>query len=70
MHVPHGVFNMWLLSRNSLGYIVAGVVFALGFAVWYEMNEDFHLRDGAYIDVQGWLFGIFFGALWFYYGWG
>lgn len=63
-HIPVGGYNLWLLGKDT----VAGIVFAIGFVVLYEINEDWHLRDGAYIDTQGWLIGFFLYSLWLYRG--
>lgn len=59
IHIPIGMFQSWLTHKNA----TAGVLFALGF-MFYEINEDWHLRDGAYIDIQGALAGEVLQALW------
>ena len=58
LHIPVGVGIAWLAAFLPFA--------ALG-AVWmfrdYELNEDRHLRDGAYLDIMGALFGLFVGGV-------
>jgi len=46
-----------------LGYTYwwLGLIFACGFIV-YEVDESWHLHDGAFIDIKGWLWGIALGG--------
>ena len=53
MHLPLGVLTM------VMGILIAGWaagIFAVGFII-YETNEDWHLKDGAWIDIKGFLWG-------------
>jgi len=61
IHIPVGAFNAWLFvfgHSNGLGPSL-GIMFAFAFLICYEMNEDWHLKDGAWVDNQGWLVGYF-----------
>jgi hypothetical protein len=53
LHVPVGGFNAWLICREP----AAGVIFFLGFVI-YELNEDWRIRDQAWKDLAGWLWGF------------
>ena len=53
IHVPVGAFNAWLLHQEP----TAGIIFALFFLV-YELNEDWRIRDQAWKDLKGWLWGF------------
>ncbi len=52
LHLPVGAFNAWLFSQGP----ALGAAFLLMFAV-YELNEDMRLKDGAWKDIAGWLWG-------------
>ena len=41
--------------------IVYGVLFFMGFYI-YELNEDWHLKDGAWLDIYGWIVGFGIGV--------
>jgi len=41
---------------------VAAVLFFVGFMI-YELNEDYHLKDMAWIDIFGFLIGLPIGAI-------
>ncbi|MBA7561944.1 hypothetical protein ES708_03591 [subsurface metagenome] len=53
MHVPVGIFNVFCLYVG----IVFGVLFFTGFFI-YELQQDYRLKDGAYLDIFGWLIGF------------
>jgi len=54
IHIPVGA-AVPIFALNSL---VVSVLFTLSFLV-YELNEDvFHLKDRAYIDINGFLIGM------------
>jgi len=55
IHIPVGML---------IPFLAAGVaiVFGAGF-ILYELNEDWHLNDQAYIDLQGFLIGITVGQV-------
>ncbi len=57
IHIPVGLFNVFLLYVG----IVYGVLFFTGFYV-YELNEDWHLKDNAWLDIYGWLLGFGMGC--------
>ena len=58
IHIPVGLFNVFCLYVG----IVYGVLFFAGFFV-YELNEDWRLKDGAYLDIVGWLWGFAIGVI-------
>jgi len=53
MHIPVGLFNVFLAY---VGWIY-GLIFFGGFMV-YEVTEDWRLKDGAYLDIYGYLIGF------------
>jgi len=53
LHLPVGAFNAWLLTESP----AAGAIFFVGFLV-YELNEDWRIRDHAWKDLKGWLWGF------------
>lgn len=57
IHVPVGLFNVFCLYTG----IVYGIIFFAGFFV-YELNEDWHLKDNAWLDIYGWLVGFGIGV--------
>ncbi len=57
MHVPVGIFNVFCLYVG----IVFGVLFFAGFFI-YELQQDYRLKDGAYLDIFGWLIGFGLGV--------
>jgi len=55
LHVPAGTFNAWLFVWSAhLGWAFL-VVFLI-----YELSEDWRIKDKAYIDIIGWLWGFAF----------
>lgn len=59
LHMPVGI------STVAMGYCWwwLAVLFAAGFLA-YELNECQYLRDRAYKDIRGWLWGMFIA--WFF----
>lgn len=57
LHTVPGGFTAWLITQNP----VAGVLFFLGFMV-YELNEDWSIKDQAWKDLKGWLWGFALAA--------
>ena len=57
MHVPVGIFNVFCLYVG----VVFGVLFFTGFFI-YELQQDYRLKDGAYLDIFGWLIGFGLGV--------
>jgi len=53
IHIPVGLFNCFCLYVG----IVFGVLFFIGFFI-YELQQDYRLKDGAYLDIFGWLIGF------------
>ncbi|MBA7575294.1 hypothetical protein ES708_17115 [subsurface metagenome] len=53
IHMPVGIFNVFCLYVG----IVFGILFFTGFFI-YELQEDYRLKDGAYLDIFGWLIGF------------
>jgi len=54
-HAPVGAFNAWLFIWG----IHLGWAFLIVFLI-YELNEDWRIKDKAYIDIFGWLWGFAF----------
>ncbi len=61
IHIPVGLFNVFLLYVG----IEYGVLFFMGFFI-YEISEDFHLKDGAWLDIYGFLIGFGIGVVGLY----
>lgn len=57
LHIPVGIATALLVLVDSVLPLIA----TIGFVV-YEVNEDMHLKDGAYQDLAGWLVGVFIGS--------
>ena len=53
LHFPVGAFNVFLAYTN---WVVA-LLFLVGFFL-YELNEDMHLKDKAYLDIKGYCWGV------------
>ena len=62
MHTLVGFANIGVgIGITEAGYPILGAVIAGGFAygfVRYEINEQRDLKDKAYQDIKGWLFGL------------
>jgi len=58
LHIPLGLLTC------LLGYTAwwLGLTFACGF-ILYELNQDMHLSDEAFIDIKGWIWGVGIGGL-------
>jgi len=57
LHIPAGIFS-------AITFPV-GVLFCAAF-IFYEKNEDWHVRDEAWKDTFGYLVGLVFGTIgWF-----
>ena len=52
LHLPLGLLTC------LLGYVAwwLALIFAGGFII-YELDEDFHIRNGAFADIKGFLWG-------------
>ncbi len=57
IHIPVGLFNAFCVYVG----ILYGVLFFLGFFI-YEINEDGHLKDQAFLDIYGWIIGFGMGV--------
>jgi len=58
IHIPVGLANAFIAFVS--GWL--GLVFGLGF-IAYELNEDiYYKKDKAYVDLQGFLWGITIGS--------
>jgi len=57
IHLPIGAFNAWLISEAP----AAGVVFFVVFLV-YQLDECFHIKDQAWKDLKGYLWGFAIAA--------
>lgn len=60
-HIPHGLFTVF--AAVYVHWVVA-LLFGFGF-IAYEVNQDWHLRDGAHYDLAGWLLGMVLGSFLF-----
>jgi len=58
IHTPPGAFLSWLVMERPL----LGAIFAV-FLLAYQLNEDWSLRDGAFRDISGYLWGSAIAAL-------
>ena len=58
LHIPVGMFQVFCAWLNP----ALAIAFLVGFMV-YEVNEDWHLKDRAYYDIRGYLWGIVLGAI-------
>ena len=59
LHIPVGLMNVWAFQGGD----GIGLTFFLAFII-YELNEDiFYLKDGAYIDIAGYLWGLALGII-------
>ena len=56
-HIPVGAFNAWLLHEAT----PTGVIFFLGVMI-YQLDECFHLKDQAWRDIKGYLWGLAIAA--------
>ncbi len=53
LHIPIGILNAVI----SLSFVpIASILLFVGFMI-YEISEDWRIKDGAYLDVFGWLIG-------------
>lgn len=59
LHVPVGWFNGLALDVGPMW----ASMFFLGF-IAYEINEDWGIKDGAYLDIYGWLIGFAIMIAW------
>jgi len=53
LHLPVGGFTAWLAARDP----AAAALFFAGFII-YELNEDWRIKDQAWKDLAGWLWGF------------
>lgn len=61
MHIPVGLVAVLGVFLNPM----LGVLMLVGFIV-YELNEDRHIKDGAWIDTAGFVWGTAIGIIvWF-----
>lgn len=58
LHIPVGLAMAWL----SLNFPLLAVFLFLGFLV-YELDQDWRIKDKAYKDIAGALWGICIGGL-------
>ena len=57
IHIPVGILTPLMLLLHP----VLSVLFFVGFMA-YELNEDLHLKDKAYLDISGYLVGYCIGT--------
>ena len=62
IHIPVGIFTVYISYLS--GWL--GLIFGLGYIV-YELNEQKIISDKCYPELQGWLYGISFGAIAMYF---
>ena len=62
LHIPHGLVSGWLLTSLPLeGYVRCCASFTYtAIFVFYEDNEDHHIKDQAWVDLVGWMPGYIF----------
>ena len=60
LHIPMG--QMWVVLWLIEPWAAAAMCILF---VIYELNEDLHLRDGAYIDLAGSMIGLVAATLWY-----
>lgn len=53
LHFPVGVLNGFATEVN----IAIGLIICLSF-LFYEVTEDWRIKDNAYVDIMGYLFGL------------
>lgn len=58
VHIPVGIFQVFCAWLNP----VVGIAFLVAFMV-YEIDEDWHISDQAWLDIRGYLWGIAVGAV-------
>lgn len=58
LHIPVGIFTVFC---GYVGWYLALIFF--GAFMIYEVNEDWHLKDQAWIDIFGYLIGIALGVI-------
>lgn len=58
VHIPVGIFQVFCGWLNP----VAGIAFLVAFMM-YELNEDWHISDQAWLDIRGYLWGIAMGSI-------
>ena len=54
IHIFVGITSGIIFDIN----VHKGWAFTIGFLLVYELNEDWHIKDGAWKDVCGWLWGF------------
>jgi len=62
LHFPIGGFTAW---AGHVHWVYALCVL-VGFLA-YEISEDWRIKDKAYIDIQGWLWGLGIGIIGVYF---
>jgi len=58
IHLPVGTFNAWLISESP----ATGSIFFVAFIV-YQLDECLHIKDQAWKDLKGYLWGFAIAAL-------
>lgn len=59
IHIPVGLLAC--LFGIYVGWWLA-LIFAIGFGI-YELNQDWHISDGAFTDLKGFLWGLGIGGI-------
>ncbi len=67
MHIPHGLAFMLLFLLPPVAVGVAAAVLWAVFFLLYELDQDWHVKDGAWRDIIGFLEGVILGAPMYYY---
>ena len=62
--MPIGVVTVVLPFKAVDSEIFAAMLLLILYFAFlvYEITEDWKLKDGAFIDIQGWMIGLFIGA--------
>lgn len=56
IHIPVGITCGYMTSFDLSG-VVGAIIFALFFKT-YELNEDHYIKDEAWKDIAGFLWGV------------
>ena len=60
--MAHFVGGLWSGVLAMIGYGVFSALFVVLFLV-YEMNEDWHISDEAFVDICEFMIGMFVGSI-------
>ena len=58
LHIPVGLVTVVAAIVRP----VLAICLLVGFLA-YELNEDFHIKDNAWVDIAGYLWGLAIGSM-------